>query len=58
LPAAAAGAAATAEMVAKRGRAARLGERSLGHIDPGAQSVVYLLTTVDEVLQAHGMKDK
>ena len=52
------GAAATADMVAKRGRAARLGERSLGHIDPGAQSVVYLLTTVDEVLQAHGMKDK
>ncbi len=58
LPAAAEGAAATADMVARRGRAARLGERSLGHIDPGAQSVVYLLTTADEVLQAHGMKDK
>jgi len=53
LPAAAAGAAATAEMVAKRGRASRLGERSLGHVDPGAQSVVYLLATFDKVLQAH-----
>lgn len=53
LPAAVAGAAATAEMVAKRGRASRLGERSLGHIDPGAQSVAYLLTTFDAVLQAH-----
>jgi dihydroxyacetone kinase phosphoprotein-dependent L subunit len=53
LPAAAAGAAATAGMVAKRGRASRLGERSLGHVDPGAQSVVYLLTVVDEMLQAH-----
>lgn len=53
LSAAAAGAAATAEMVAKRGRASRLGERSLGHVDPGAQSVVYLLATFDEVLQAH-----
>ena len=40
--------AATAEMVAKRGRASRLGERSLGHVDPGAQSVVYLLTTFDD----------
>lgn len=53
LSAAAAGAAATADMVAKRGRASRLGERSLGHVDPGAQSVVYLLTTFDAVLQAH-----
>jgi dihydroxyacetone kinase len=55
LPAAAAGAAATAEMVAKRGRASRLGERSLSHVDPGAQSVVYLLTTFDAVLQSHCM---
>jgi dihydroxyacetone kinase phosphoprotein-dependent L subunit len=53
LPAAAAGAAATAGMVAKRGRASRLGERSLGHVDPGAQSVVYLLAVVAEMLQAH-----
>ncbi len=53
LPAATSGAAATAEMVAKRGRASRLGERSLGHVDPGAQSVVYLLDTFDAVLQSH-----
>ena len=53
LPAAASGAAGTADMVAKRGRASRLGERSLGHIDPGAQSIVYLLGTFDAVLQAH-----
>jgi dihydroxyacetone kinase len=52
LPAAAAGAAATAELVAKRGRASRLGERSVGHVDPGAQSVVYLLRAFDVVLQA------
>jgi dihydroxyacetone kinase-like protein len=51
LPAAAQGAAATAAMIARRGRASRLGERSRGHIDPGAQSVVYLLAAVDEVLQ-------
>jgi dihydroxyacetone kinase phosphoprotein-dependent L subunit len=52
LPAAVAGADSTAGMVAKRGRAARLGARSLGTVDPGAQSVVYLLNTFDEVLQA------
>jgi dihydroxyacetone kinase len=52
LPAAAQGAAATADMVARRGRSARLGERSRGHIDPGAQSVVYLLAAANDVLQA------
>lgn len=50
LPAAEAGAAATAEMVAKRGRSARLAERSLGHPDPGAYSMLYLLQAVGEVL--------
>jgi dihydroxyacetone kinase len=51
LPSAQAGAAATAGMMARRGRAARLRERSVGCVDPGAQSVVYLLGVVDEVLQ-------
>ena len=51
LPAAEAGAAATADMIARRGRASRLGERSRGRVDPGAQSVVYLLQAVDAVLQ-------
>lgn len=36
--AAKAGAEATAAMVAKLGRASRLGERTLGHVDPGAAS--------------------
>ena len=34
---------ATRSMVAARGRALRLGERSLGHIDPGAASAVIIL---------------
>jgi dihydroxyacetone kinase len=50
LPAARQGAAATAGMVAKRGRASRLGERSREHVDPGAQSVVYLLEVVGNTL--------
>lgn len=52
LPAAEQGAAGTAALIAKRGRSARLGERSRGTVDPGAQSVVYLLAVVDQVLQA------
>ena len=50
LPAAQAGAAATREMVAKRGRSAKLGERSLGHADPGATSLVYLLQAMETAL--------
>lgn len=50
LPSAVAGADATREMVAKRGRAAKLGERSLGHPDPGAVSIVYLLRATGAVL--------
>jgi len=30
-------------MVAARSRAARLGERALGHVDPGAASAVIML---------------
>ncbi|BDZ53147.1 dihydroxyacetone kinase subunit DhaL [Agromyces marinus] len=41
--AAATGAAATEPLVARKGRASYLGERSAGHRDPGAQSTVYLL---------------
>lgn len=41
--AAAAGAEATKAMVAQKGRASRLGERALGHIDPGAASAVIIL---------------
>ncbi len=41
--AAEAGAASTRSMVASKGRAARLGERALGHVDPGATSAVVIL---------------
>lgn len=43
LEAADTGARSTRSMVATRGRAARLGERSLGHIDPGAASAVIII---------------
>ncbi|MGV7518614.1 DAK2 domain-containing protein, partial [Mycobacterium kansasii] len=33
-------------MVAKKGRASYLGERSAGHLDPGAVSSGYLFTTL------------
>lgn len=44
--AAAAGAAATTPMQAHKGRASYLGERSIGHVDPGAQSTAYLLASL------------
>ncbi|TIL69858.1 dihydroxyacetone kinase subunit DhaL [Mesorhizobium sp.] len=40
LEAAERGAEATKDMIAAKGRSSRLGERSLGHIDPGAASAV------------------
>lgn len=43
LPAAEAGMRATTEMVSRRGRAARLGERSRGSQDPGATSIYHVL---------------
>lgn len=49
LPAAEAGAHSTADMVSKRGRSSRLGERSRGHLDPGAISMLYLLQACGEV---------
>ncbi len=36
----------TKELVAKKGRASYLGERAIGHIDPGAQSSGYLFETL------------
>ena len=41
---------ATKPMVATKGRASYLGERSVGHIDPGAASTVLLLTALDDVV--------
>ena len=50
LPAAERGMRATAEMVSKRGRASRLGERSRGHQDAGATSMLYVLRAFGEAL--------
>jgi dihydroxyacetone kinase len=53
LPAAKAGMESTAQMVAKRGRAAVLKDRSLGTPDAGATSMYYLLDAAGGVLRAH-----
>ena len=44
--AAAAGAESTKAMVATKGRSSRLGERSLGHMDPGAASAAMVLDVI------------
>lgn len=44
--AAAGGAASTIPLQARKGRASYLGERSIGHVDPGATSVTYLLQSL------------
>lgn len=41
----------TADMPAKKGRAAYLGQRSIGHIDPGAASSTLLFEALAEVLK-------
>ncbi|MFO1202162.1 MAG: dihydroxyacetone kinase subunit DhaL [Tabrizicola sp.] len=46
LAAAQAGSRATADMIAQLGRAERLGERSLGHPDPGSVSAVMLIEEI------------
>ncbi|TFH51166.1 dihydroxyacetone kinase subunit L [Actinomyces viscosus] len=48
--AAAEGRDATKPMVATKGRASYLGERSAGHIDPGAASTALLLAALDDVV--------
>ncbi|TFV99153.1 dihydroxyacetone kinase subunit DhaL [Leifsonia flava] len=50
--AAAAGAVATEPLVAHKGRASYLGERAIGHRDPGAQSTAYLLQAAADAAQA------
>jgi dihydroxyacetone kinase-like protein len=52
--AAEAGAEATKDMQATKGRAARLGERALGHMDPGAASAVIILRTIAEAVASPG----
>jgi len=46
------GLAATRGMKATRGRASYLGERSIGHLDPGARSSALLIAAVCDVLAA------
>ncbi len=48
--AAEAGAEATKAMVASKGRSARLGDRAIGHIDPGAASAAILIRAMGEGL--------
>lgn len=43
---------ATIPLVARKGRASYLGERSTGHQDPGATSTALLFTTLLQVLEA------
>ncbi len=43
---------ATAQMIAKKGRASYLGERSLGHQDPGATSMYLILKALQDALVA------
>lgn len=44
------GAKATKAMVASKGRSSRLGERSLGHVDPGAASAAIIVAEICEFL--------
>jgi len=48
--AAEAGAASTSDMLAKFGRARNLGERVIGHIDPGATSMSYMFRAMSDTL--------
>lgn len=52
--AARAGAEATAHMVGRKGRAGFVGERSLGHLDPGAITVAVLLETIAQHCRKYG----
>ena len=42
----------TAPLLARKGRASYLGERSIGHEDPGANSVALILETLSSVCEA------
>lgn len=48
------GAEATRAMVATKGRAARLGDRALGHVDPGAASTVVILNALADSVAVTG----
>jgi dihydroxyacetone kinase-like protein len=50
------GAASTADMVARIGRASRLGERSRGSVDAGARSFAIVLSAVADVYSTEALK--
>ncbi|MCA9862163.1 MAG: DAK2 domain-containing protein, partial [Thermomicrobiales bacterium] len=52
LPAAAAGMLSTVDMISRRGRASRLGERSRGTQDAGATSMYYVLQAFGDAFKA------
>jgi dihydroxyacetone kinase-like protein len=45
---------ATTPMLARKGRASYLGERSIGHQDPGATSAAIILAALDRAVRAEG----
>ena len=47
----------TIPMVATKGRASYLGERSIGHQDPGATSTYFMLKAMLDVMVEHGSSD-
>jgi dihydroxyacetone kinase-like protein len=49
--AAEAGAQSTKQLQARKGRASYLGERSIGHQDPGATSATYILRALASVVE-------
>ena len=51
--AAEAGRDATKDMIATKGRSARLGERARGHVDPGAASAAMIIAVMTEILAGH-----
>ena len=53
-PLAARAAEATIPMLALKGRASFLGDRSIGHMDPGARSCALMVDAICEVLESHG----
>ena len=57
LPAAQEGADATSGMVSTKGRSSKLGERSRGHKDPGAASMVLVLSAAGEALAEGGRQE-
>jgi dihydroxyacetone kinase-like protein len=40
----------TKDIIAKKGRASYLGERSIGHIDPGAASSCLMISVISKAL--------